>query len=82
VSNAQVPVGAGTQWEASLSLAVTQLTGVATTAQIPALPASQITSGTVANARLPNPGVGPGVTIAADPGTTPSGAPGAIFYYD
>jgi hypothetical protein len=43
--------------------------------------ASNLSSGVVANGLLPNPGVGPGVTIAADPGTTPSGAPGAIFYY-
>ena len=42
---------------------------------------AQITSGTVPNAHLPNPGVGPGVTIAADPGTTPTGAAGQIFYY-
>jgi hypothetical protein len=43
--------------------------------------ASNLSSGTVPNARLPNPGIGPGVTIAADPGTTPSGAPGSIFYF-
>jgi hypothetical protein len=43
--------------------------------------ASNLSSGIVANGLLPNPGIGPGVTIAADPGTTPSGAPGAIFYY-
>jgi hypothetical protein len=43
--------------------------------------ASNLTAGAVANARLPNPGVGPGVTIAADPGTTPSGPPGSIWYY-
>jgi hypothetical protein len=43
--------------------------------------ASNLSSGTVPNARLPNPGIGPGVTIASDPGTTPSGAPGSIFYF-
>jgi len=43
--------------------------------------ASNLSSGTVPNGVLPNPGIGPGVTIAADPGTTPSGAPGSIFYY-
>lgn len=46
-----------------------------------AISGAQITSGTVPNAALPNPGVGPGVTIAADPGTTPSGTAGQIFYY-
>jgi hypothetical protein len=46
-----------------------------------ALSGAQITSGTVPNAALPNPGVGPGVTIAADPGTTPTGTAGQIFYY-
>jgi hypothetical protein len=43
--------------------------------------ASNLSSGTVPNAQLPNPGVGPGVTIAPDPGTVPSGAPGSIWYY-
>jgi hypothetical protein len=43
--------------------------------------ASNLSSGTVPNAQLPFPGIGPGVTIAADPGTTPSGAPGSIFYF-
>ncbi len=37
------------------------------------LAASQIGSGTIANARLPNVFAGPGVTIASDPGGTPSG---------
>lgn len=46
-----------------------------------AISGAQITSGTVPNAALPNPGVGPGVTIAADTGSTPTGAAGAIFYY-
>ena len=73
IANSQVPVGAVTQWQGSLSIAGTQITGGIT--------ASQIASGTIANARLPNPGVGPGVTIALDPGTTPSGAAGDIFYY-
>lgn len=45
------------------------------------LAASQITSGTIANARLPNAASMPGVTIAADPGTTPSGPAGSIWYY-
>ncbi len=38
-------------------------------------------SGTVPNAHLPNIGSMPGVTITADPGTTPSGSPGQIFLY-
>jgi hypothetical protein len=60
-------------------------TAAANTAQANAIAtaaiATNLTSGTVPNSVLPNPGVGPGVTIAADPGTTPSGAPGQIFYY-
>jgi hypothetical protein len=64
IANSQVPVGAVTQWQASLAL-----TG------------AQIVTGTVPNAALPNPGVGPGVTIAADPGTTPTGPAGSIWYY-
>jgi hypothetical protein len=43
--------------------------------------ASNISSGTVANAHLPNVGAGPGVTIQADPGTTPSGVFGDLFLY-
>jgi hypothetical protein len=42
---------------------------------------SNITSGTVANARLKNVGIGPGVTIAANPGTTPTGAAGSVWFY-
>ena len=42
---------------------------------------AQITSGTVPNAALPNVAAGPGVTIAADPGTTPSGPAGSIWFY-
>jgi len=68
-----------------LSTAESFATNAANTAQANAIAtaanASNLSSGTVPNAQLPNPGVGPGVTIAADPGTTPSGAPGAIFYY-
>jgi hypothetical protein len=43
--------------------------------------ASQMVSGTISNSRLPNVGVMPGVTIASDPGGTPTGAAGAIFLY-
>jgi hypothetical protein len=43
--------------------------------------ASNLSSGTVPNAQLPNPGIGPGVTIAPDPGTVPTGPAGSIFYY-
>ncbi len=45
------------------------------------LAGSQITSGTVAAARLPNVGTMPGVTIQADPGGTPSGSVGQLFLY-
>jgi hypothetical protein len=81
VSNAQVPEGAVTQYQAGLFIETAQLTGTVTAAQVGPLPASQITSGTLANAQLPNVAAGPGVTIAADPGTTPSGTFGDIFFY-
>ena len=55
--------------------------GTVALARLPALPASQITSGTIANALLPNVAAGPGVIIQADPGTTPSGTFGDIFFY-
>jgi hypothetical protein len=55
--------------------------GTVALARLPALPASQITSGTIANARLPNVFAGPGVTIASDPGTTPTGTFGQVFAY-
>jgi hypothetical protein len=42
---------------------------------------SNITSGTVAAARLPLIGNLTGITIAADPGTTPSGVAGQMFFY-
>jgi hypothetical protein len=43
--------------------------------------ASNLASGTVANAVLPNLGLSAGVTIAANPGTTPSGSPGDVWFY-
>jgi hypothetical protein len=43
--------------------------------------ASNLSSGTVANAVLPNLGLSAGVTIAANPGTTPSGSPGDVWFY-
>lgn len=46
-----------------------------------AISGAQITSGTVPNAALPNAAAGPGVTIAPDPGTVPSGPAGSIWYY-
>jgi hypothetical protein len=64
--------------------------GVAAVAQAAAIAAAAVTSsnatnltsGTVANARLPNAAVGPGVTIAANPGSAPTPtAPGQIWYY-
>lgn len=42
--------------------------------------ATNLIAGTVPNARLPNVGLMPGVTIEADPGGTPSGSPGQIFF--
>jgi hypothetical protein len=61
---------------AALAANAAQANAIATAAN-----ASNLSSGTVPNAQLPFPGIGPGVTIEADPGTTPSGAPGAIFYF-
>jgi hypothetical protein len=52
-----------------------------TAALATAADASNLTSGTVPNAQLPYPGIGPGVTIAPDPGTVPTGAAGSIWYY-
>lgn len=43
--------------------------------------ANNLTSGTVPNGRLPNIGNMPGVTIAADPGTVPSGPAGSMWFY-
>lgn len=43
--------------------------------------AGNLSAGSVPNARLPNIGSMPGVTIAADPGTTPTGSPGQMFFY-
>jgi hypothetical protein len=43
--------------------------------------ASNLNAGTVPNAQLPNAGAGPGITIAADPGTVPTGTYGQLFYY-
>jgi hypothetical protein len=43
--------------------------------------ASNLNAGTVPNARLPNIAAMPGVTIASDPGGTPSGSVGQMFFY-
>lgn len=43
--------------------------------------ASNLSSGVVPNGQLPNIGNMPGVTIQADPGGTPSGSPGDMFFY-
>lgn len=43
--------------------------------------ASNLASGTVPAARLPFAGLLPGITIAANPGTVPTGAAGSIWYY-
>lgn len=43
--------------------------------------ASNLSSGTVPNAQLPNIGDLPGVTIQADPGGTPLGGPFDMFFY-
>jgi hypothetical protein len=43
--------------------------------------ASNLSSGTVPNAQLPNIGLMPGVIVQADPGGTPTGPPGTIWFY-
>jgi hypothetical protein len=50
-------------------------------AQIFAQNANNINTGTVGAAFLPLAGNLDGITIAVDPGTTPSGSPGDIFYF-
>lgn len=81
-SNAQVPESAVQQWQFGLFIQCAQLIdGPIALGLIPAIPSSQITSGTIANARLPNVFAGPGVTIQSDPGTTPSGTFGDVFAY-
>ena len=60
IATGQVPVGAVTQWQASLSIAFTQLTGVASLAQIP-------------STAYRNTALGSGNAIVAQSGGTPSG---------
>jgi hypothetical protein len=67
----------GTVPSAQFPATLPALSGV----NLTSLNASNLASGTVANARLPNIGSMPGVTIAADPGGTPSGSPGQVFWY-
>jgi hypothetical protein len=43
--------------------------------------ASNLSSGTVPNAQLPNIGLMPGVIIQADPGGTPTGPPGTMWLF-
>ena len=81
ISNAQIPQSAVTQYQTNLSIAISQVSGTVPVGQIPSLPTSQITSGVFGNARLPNVGTMPGVTIQADPGTTPTGTYGQLFLY-
>jgi hypothetical protein len=68
-----------------LSTAESFASGAAATAQSNAEAfssnANNLTSGTVPNPRLPNVGLMPGVLISLDPGGTPSGSPGTIFFY-
>jgi ABC-type Co2+ transport system permease subunit len=84
LSNTYVPnveEGAVLAWQAALAIQGSQIQSVISAAYIPALTASYIVSGTFAAARIPLAGTLPGITIAPDPGTTPSGTYGDIFYY-
>src|SRR5271156_422089 len=71
IAAGQVPEGAVTQYQFGLFIQTDQLEGPVPT---------QLT-GVWQNSNLPNAAAGPGVTIQADPGTTPSGSFGAVFYY-
>jgi hypothetical protein len=73
---ADVVVTTNTEAYAASVAATAQANAIATAAN-----ASNLSSGTVPNAQLPNAALMPGITIQADPGGTPSGAPGDIFYY-
>jgi hypothetical protein len=68
-------------WEAAISIQGSQIVSVIPVAYIPALAASQIVNGTFPAARIPLAGALSGITVQADPGTTPTGVYGNIFYY-
>lgn len=88
-ADAQIPQSAVTQHQAALSIAGTQLTG--------GVNASFLNAGTLADARVALSNVsqhassikcrnlpsvaGTAVTVQADPGGTPSGSAGDLFYY-
>lgn len=90
-SNAQVPQSAVTQHQTALSIAGTQLTGTQT------IPCALVGGGTFFNncisltnveqhaanlkTRNINGAAGVSVTVQADPGGTPSGNAGDLFYY-
>jgi hypothetical protein len=61
--------------------AATQASAAQSNAETFAANGSNISSGTVAAARLPKIGTLTGVTIQADPGITPSGTYGNIYFY-
>jgi len=73
---ADAVVTTNTENFASAAASAAQSAAIATAAN-----ASNLSSGIVANARLPNIGSMPGITIQADPGGTPSGSPGQMFFY-
>lgn len=68
-------------WQGAISIQGTQITSAIPVSIVPSLPTSKITSGTFPAAQLPLIGTLEGVTIQADPGTTPSGTYGDIFFY-
>lgn len=75
-TSADVVVATNANTFATAAANAAQAAAIATSAN-----ASNLSSGTVPNAQLPNVGVMPGVIIQADPGGTPSGPPGTIWFY-